>query len=199
MKKLGFCVVVIGWAASFVGCDKKSTAHQEDFTKTDSLMETYLVLQDSMLMAWNVMNKDENGKIKAMHELLHQLLSTSGYEQAQLISLEQRLEQLDRIRFTQKSMANPHVVEEYDFASNSLISELITVTESNPQFTEKTDLQKLIDQIKSADQRVAIYRAEYDKATTQFNAFLETYKDYLKEIDENANAQKRPLFQMAGN
>jgi hypothetical protein len=199
MRKLGIFVVVVGWVAGIAACGTKhETARTDDFTKIDSLTETYLSLQDTMLESWNIMLKDENLKIRSMHALLHHLLSTPGFDQSQLISLEQRLEQLDRIRFTQKSMCDPHVVEEYDFASNSLISEILTLAESDPGFANDSQLQDLTDEIKSADQRVNIYREEYDSATRQFNTFLEEYKDYLKDIDETATAQKRPLFEMAG-
>lgn len=198
MKYRGISVLVIGWIAVLVGCSgTKSGERTEAFTKIDSLTETYLSLQDSMLQSWNVMVKDENEKIHAMHELIHLLLPSRYHDKDELVSLEQRLEQLDRIRFTQKSMSDPHVVEEYDFASNSLISELLSLTESNPQFSQNTELQTLVDRIRTADQRVDIYRSAYDEATTTFNNFLEENKSYLKEIDQNGTEQKRPLFQMA--
>ena len=152
-----------------------------------------------MLQSWNVMVNDENEKIRSMHELLHTLLSLQHYDKDQLISLEKRLEELKRIRFTQKTMSDPHSVEEYDFASNSLISEIISMTESDLQFSTSNELQTLVDQIRTADQRVNTYRSDYDMATTQFNRFLEKYQNDLKEIDQNSSPQKRPLFQMAGN
>ena len=200
MKHLGIYIVVTCCIAGLVACGgKNSNGKGGDFTKIDSLTETYLTLQDSMLQTWNVMVNDENEKIRSMHELLHTLLSLQHYDKDQLISLEKRLEQLERIRFTQKTMSNPHVVEEYDFASNSLISEIISMTESDPQFSTSNELQTLVDRIRIADQRVNIYRSDYDAATADFNRFLEKYKDYLKEIDQNSSPQKRPLFQMAGN
>jgi hypothetical protein len=198
MKHLGIRIVLICCAAGWVACGGRNTHEKKgDFTKIDSLTETYLTLQDSMLQTWNVMVNDENEKIRSMHELLHALLPSRKDDKDQLVSLEQRLDQLERIRFTQKTMSSPHIVEEYDFASNSLISELLSLTEADPKFSENTELQTLVDRIRIADQRVNIYRSDYDVATTDFNRFLEKYRDYLKEIDQNSNPQKRPLFQMA--
>ncbi len=198
MKHLGIRIVMIGWAVAVAACGGKNvTAKRGDFTRVDSLTETYLMLQDSMLQSWNVMAKDENEKIRAMHELLHSLLASQQDNKDQLVSLEQRLDQLERIRFTQKSMSNPHVVEEYDFSANSLISELISLAESDASFSESTKLQNIVDRIRTSDQRVNIYRAEYDVAADNFNLFLEKNKDQLKEIDQNGSPQKRPLFQMA--
>ncbi len=199
MKRIGIRVVMICWAAGWTACGEKNTTavSNRDFTKIDSLTETYLMLQDSMLQSWNIMAKDENEKIRAMHSLLHTLLASQRNDKDLLVSLEQRLNQLERIRFTQKSMANPHVVEEYDFSSNSLISEIISLAESDPGFSKNTALQNMVDRIRIADQRVNLYRSDYDAATAEFNLFLEKNKDDLKEIDENATPQKRPLFQMA--
>jgi len=199
MKHPGIYIVVT-CCIGLVACGgKNSNGKGGDFTKIDSLTETYLALQDTMLQSWNVMVNDENDKIRSMHQLLHALLPFQHYDKDQLISLEKRLEQLGRIRFTQKTMSNPHVVEEYDFASNSLISEIISMTESEPQFSTNHELQALVDRIRIADQRVNIYRSDYDASTANFNQFLEKYQDYLKEIDQNGSPQKRPLFQMAGN
>ena len=198
MKLTGIRFVMAFWAIGLVACGgKKATGKRGDFTKIDSLTENYLTLQDSMLQAWNVMVKDENEKIRAMHDLLHTLLASPHDDKDRLVSLEQRLNQLERIRFTQKSMSNPHVVEEYDFSSNSLISELISFAESDPTFSENTPLQKMVDRIRIADQRVNIYRSDYDAAAADFNLFLEKNKAYLKEIDQSDSPQKKPLFQMA--
>ena len=175
----------------------KTSGEKTAFTKIDSLTETYLTLQDSMLQSWNVMMKDENEKIIAIHELLHAMIGDESFDKSQIITMEQRLIQLERIRFTQKTMANPHLVDEYDFASSSLITEILSLTESNPTFTSSKGLQNLVDKIRNSDQRVMAYRADYDSITGVFNAFLDSNKDYLKEIDENSVHEKRPLFQMA--
>ena len=57
-------------------CGKKGEMHQTTFTRADSLTDLYLSLQDSMLQSWNIMINDDNQKIKAMHNLLHELMIT---------------------------------------------------------------------------------------------------------------------------
>jgi hypothetical protein len=96
-------------------------------------------------------------------------------------------------------MANPDVVEEYDFASNSLVSELISLAESRTEFTYNTTLQKLADDIRSADQRVDSYREEYDIITLHYNRFLDQHNKFLKEIDPNQTFEKKPIFQMVSD
>jgi hypothetical protein len=166
------------------------------FTKADSLTETYLELKDSMLETWNTMITDDNQKIKAMQYLLHELKVSNPGSRDELKQYEDRLDRLVHSRYTQKSMGNTDVVEEYDFASNSLVSELISLSESQTQFAYNTTLQKLVENIRTADQRVDNYREEYDRIASQFNQFIEVNKKWLKEIDNDSFMEKKPLFQM---
>jgi hypothetical protein len=188
--------LLIAW--SVISCSQKK-AHESKttFTKTDSLMESYLNLQDTMLRAWNMMINDDNQKIKAMHNLLHELQIGGNFGAEQLNSLEYRLQQLKRIRYTHKTMENEDVVEEYDFASNSLVSELISLAEAHPAFSYNQILQNLVEEIRAADQRVALYRAEYDSAAWTYNQFLERYNEHLSDVEDHGKLEKKPLFKMA--
>lgn len=191
-----FICCAAGWAS----CNNRTSAlERNNYTHIDSLTDTYLNLQDSLLIAWNVMAKDENEKLRSIHEVLQAMSSSDLFNKNLVASLEQRLEQVKRIRFNQKTIANPHVVEEYDFASNSLISEIVSLAESNLTFIQKKELQSLIDAIKEADQRVNYFRSDYDFIAQKFNLFLDNYQNHLKEIDQNAINGKRPLFQMASD
>jgi len=185
-----------GWAA----CTKHTTMREgKAYTQLDSLTDTYLNLQDSLLITWNVMARDENEKLHAIQELLQSMGISGFFSKTDVEALEQRLGQVERIRFNQKTMSNPHVVEEYDFASNSLISEIVSMAESNPAFIQKKEFQSRIDYIKVADQRVEYYRADYDYIAQKFNLFLDKYQTQLKEIDQSGLNEKRPLFQMASD
>jgi hypothetical protein len=185
------------FTAIMIGCGEKKASNQDTtFTKIDSLTDYYLAIQDSMLQSWNMMTHDDNEKILAMHNLVHELMISNFTDKDILSSYEERLEQLKHLRYTQKSMANSDVVEEYDFASNSLVSELISLAESRTEFTYNTTLQKLADDIRSADQRVDAYREEYDIFAFHYNMFLEQNRNFLKEIDPNQSFEKKPVFQM---
>jgi hypothetical protein len=181
----------------WVNCSEKTNEdHNTVFTKADSLTDCYLAYQDSMLQSWNIMINDDNQKIRAMHNLLHELLVTSTDKQEQLRRYEEQLDQLVRLRYTQQSMGNSDVVEEYDFASATLVTELISLAESKSEFTYNTTLQKLVDDIRIADQRVANYREEYDIIVMKYNQFLERNTPYLTEISNHDTIQKRHLFRM---
>lgn len=189
---ISFSISIALW---LVSCGKQeSDVAKVHFTHVDSLTETYLILQDSLLHTWNVLMKDENEKLKNMQRLLDHMLSNEVYDQDQIQSLKQRLEQLERIRFSQKTMVNPHLVEEYDFASNSLIAEIISLAEADPRFDVNPKLRQWSESIKLADQRVDIYREEYDLVVNRFNQFVTQHQSDLKKIDKNWEGEKKPTF-----
>ncbi|MBL7858796.1 MAG: hypothetical protein JNM57_13995 [Cyclobacteriaceae bacterium] len=187
------------FVAALCSCgNKENQSQQTIWTKADSLTETYLSLHDSLHQAWNVMMHDENMKLKAMHSLLHEVSLTSPGEQETLHNLEERLEQLAHIRYTQEDLANAEVVEEYDFASNVLVSELTALAESRKEFEYNTTMQKLVNTILHADQRVSNYRQHYDETAIRFNAFIDKNSNLLKEIDQQ-ELTKKPLFHMSAD
>jgi hypothetical protein len=200
VQRYGCKISIVCFMIALAACgEKKRVGEQTSFTKIDSLTENYLSLQDSLLQTWNAIVKDENRKINSMHEILRAFLTSRRYDKSRLIALEQRLDQLERIRFTQKTIANPHIIEEYDFESNSLMFEIISMAESDAAFQGNKLLQQWVDNIKIADQRIAIYRSDYDSVATAFNSFLDKYEPYLSELDQNLSKEKRPLFQTAEN
>ena len=188
---------VSGAMISLIACHSKKEGDQTSFTRIDSLTDMYLVLQDSMHDTWNMMIKDDNQKIKSMKALLHEVQIGGQYSPGELKSFEQRVDQLWRIRYTPKTMWNTDVIEEYDFASQSLVTELITLAESYTAFSYNTTLQKIVEEIRAADLRVENYRVEYDAIAMKYNEFIEKNQEMLKELSDNGTLDKKPLFQVA--
>jgi hypothetical protein len=186
-------------AAVFFSCTEKPDSHRAHFTKADSLTDTYLALQDSVLQTWNLMINDDNQKIEAMHNLIHELRVGGGVDRESLSQYEDRLSRLKRLRYTQKSMANPDVITEYDFASNTMVSELIALAEAQRQFGYNTTLQKLVDNIRTADLRVSQYRESYDVVTVRYNEFVNENRKFLKDMDSDSMIEEKPLFQMVSD
>ena len=178
-------------------CDHRPKSDSIKFTRIDSLTDQYLDLKDRMLETWNAMINDDNQKLEAMSNLLHELMVSNPQDRDVLKTFEERLIQLRNSRYTQKTMANTHVVEEYDFASTALVNELISLAESQRQFSYNTTLQKLVETIRSSEQRVQNYRLEYDATAEEYNAFIDKHRNVLKEMDEESFLEKKPLFQMA--
>ena len=195
-KNLFVLLIVAGiMPAGFMQCGNKSEAPEETgWTHTDSLTEVFLMLQDSLHDTWSMMLSDDNDKIKAMKGLIHEMKIGTQYSPEKLEVFEQRIDQLIKIRYTLKTMHNTDVVEEYDFASNSLVTELVAMAESLSSFSYNTTIQKLVEQIRSSDLRVDNYRADYDSVAVAYNRFLEQNAAYIKEITDNDTTMKKPLF-----
>src|SRR5690349_19414203 len=190
-------ICITGVLLVSLACDSNKKTDPTSFTRIDSLTDIYLSLQDSLLDTWNVMINDDNHKIKAMKGLLHEIQIGGQFVPGELQAYENRVDQLCRIRYTSKTMWNADVVEEYDFASSSLVTELITLAESYTAFSYNTTLQKLVEEIRAADLRVENYRADYDSIALQYNKFIEENQELLKEISDNGTLDKKPLFQVA--
>jgi hypothetical protein len=169
------------------------------FTKEDSLTDRYLILQDSLLQAWNLLVNDDNQKLKDAHHLLHELSKGKQAEEQILAVLSHRLEQLQRIRFTQKTMANPDVIEEYDFASASLLTELLTLASTSPHYEQNPVLQSLVTDIRMAEERIGLLRENYDHAAHRYNGFLQHHRAIMKSIDENCTLERKAIFEMASH
>ena len=196
---MSWSVFIVGFLlclALLTGCKPKEKTAVHDFTKADSLTETYLALQDTMLQVWNSMIHDDNRKIKAMQHLLHELSVVGTANREELEHLEDRLDRLADMRYDQNSMSDPELIAEYDFASNALITELIALAESQKEFLYNPTLQKLVDSIRASDQRVISYREDYDVIASRFNRFIERNEKLLPQIDSE-EFRKKPLFQMA--
>ena len=182
----------------FSACDSKKPEESKiTFTRADSLTEIYLMLQDSLHDSWNLMITDDNRKIKCMKNLLHEVQIGGQFVPGELQSYEHRVDQLCRIRYTSKNMWNADIVEEYDFASSSLVTELIALAESYTAYSYNTTLQKLVEEIRDADLRVENYRAEYDAIAMRYNQFIDENHGLLKDIADKETLDKKPLFQVA--
>jgi hypothetical protein len=181
---------------SIVALQSCNTQKQSDqASSTYSVQDSLVAYQDSLLQSWNIMIGDDNQKINAMQILLRELKSTDADDREQLERFEQQLEQLSRLRYTQTSMSNADVIEEYDFASGTLVMELISLAESRVEYNKSLVLQKLVDDILLADDRVNNYREDYDDIVADYNYFLDKNKPYLKEINADS-LRRRSLFQM---
>lgn len=179
-----------------LSCQKKQKAVETStsFTKTDSVTERYLDLKDEMLESWNRMVSNDNQRIKAMQNLVHELKVSTPALREDLALYDEKLQQLKEMRYSQQSIANGNIVEEYDFASNTLVIELVSLAESQPEFDYNTTLQKIIQKIRTADQRVVSYREQYDSIAGRHNRFIDEHRSWLREIDSDSFIKKLPLF-----
>ena len=193
--RLGTILSILILLGGLLACSSNTNrAERTLFTKADSVTDTYLMLQDTLYNAWSLLIKDENQKISNLNSLVEHLMNGNHFEKVTLSSLNDRIDQLCKIKISQKSLANPYVVEEYDLACSSIITEVLSLAEAKPELLTDKYVQNLVDNIKNADQRVSTYRSNYDSVAELFNTFIESNRSLLEEIDRKFNLEKRPQF-----
>ena len=178
-------------------CAKRGDIYYTSFTKADSVTDTYLSLQDSVLRSWNMMIHDDNQKIKTLRNLLHELQVTTSGDTLNVYT--EKLDNLKELRYDEKTMWDRGVIEQYDQVSRQLMNDLVSIAEARSEFNYNTTLQKLVQEIRVADQRIDLFKSEYDVITAKFNAYLQANKDYLIEIVQKDSLALRPLFQSSSD
>lgn len=181
--------------ASCSGSREEST--QTTFTSADSLTDRLLQLQDSALFAWNVMVSDDTRKFRTIHDLLHRLMSKGYHDQEALIALEQRLNAVSSFSLTQESIDDPTLIEEYDFATSALVTELTTLAKSHESFDDDPYLREKVQEIILIDQQVEANRRRYDAIVQEYNQFLEKHHDAVKNLELGMPLKEKPLFEIA--
>lgn len=190
-------IIILGAGAWSCSHNPPQAKNKTNFTKIDSLTDRYLLLQDSLFQSWNMMMMDENKKIKAMHNVVHELMYSGQEDKSELVELEHRLNDLSNLFLKPEHLSSPDLLEEYDFAINSLVTEVISTSESHSTFSYNQTLQKLVEEIKMRDQRVEANRASYDRIATEFNEFVSRNKSLASEISHDTTAVQKPLFSIA--
>ena len=196
-SKAYIVVIILGAGAWSCSHNPPQAKNKTSFTKIDSLTDRYLLLQDSLFQSWNMMMMDENKKIKAMHNVVHELMYSGQEDKSELVELEHRLNDLSTLYLKPEHLSSPDLLEEYDFAMNSLVTEVISTTESHSTFSYNQTLQKLVEEIKIRDQRVNTNRDNYDRIATEFNEFVSRNKSLASEISNDTSLIQKPLFSIA--
>lgn len=195
--KLLCLAVVVGFTS---GCSKlketTGTVAKTNFTKIDSLRSTYLALNDSIVMAWNIMINDDNEKIDNLKRLLEELVYAGGMDTARIADLKLQLGKLKGARYDEYTMTNSDLIDEYDFATNNLVNEVVTFAKSHTSFDRYPLMGQLIREIRNAESRILHHRIYYDLFAKDYNKFLEDHKESLTEIESDVEHQRKPLFEL---
>ncbi|MCZ8328858.1 MAG: hypothetical protein O9302_12405 [Cyclobacteriaceae bacterium] len=182
----------------WLGCQPKNTPIVVTvFSRQDSVMQQYLDLQDSLVIAWNNMVHDDNMKIKNLRYILHEL--TTGKQVNTMVeqSFTARLNQLLNIRFTEKTFSNADIVFEYDKQEEKLIEEITSMAYSSRFYNQNRMLQNLCNTVLGAEKNKNELRSQYNTIAKQFNQFVEIQKDLILHADPSASIKPKSLFTLA--
>jgi len=185
---------MVAFVAFATSCSSSTTVHERThFSRTDSLTDIYLVFQDTLLQSWNRVIRFEMDRQAALSMMIDRLQHATIIDNAQTEAYYANLNQIERIRFTQKSMTDPHVIEEYDKAYEELLRQITSVPGASAQ------LEATVEQIESFDLFNAHYRQYYDSVAIEFNTFIKVNWSDLKELDSGVPLEQKPLFWTVNN
>lgn len=184
LSLIGLAIVAIFACA----CGSSNTVHEHTrFSRADSLTDAYLVLSDSVLQSWNRIVGNEMDKYRTLEELIADL------DNAQLLtaelkeSFEVRIDQLEKIRFTQQSIDDQQIVEDYDLAFQSIVDDIAALAKS-PGAPDANAMFKYLRE------NSVVNRQQYDRLARTFNEFLQKNKEALKDIETGQELDEKPLF-----
>jgi hypothetical protein len=185
MKNLSLFGIAALAAAAFA-CGSSSSINEHSsttFSKADSLTDAYLVLSDSVLQSWNRVVSNEVDKSRTLQDIIHDLDNASMLTDELRESFQVRMEQLEKIRFTQQSIADPQIVEDYDIAFKSIVDDLskLAKTDENQAFLR-------------LEKNSFLNRISYDSLARSFNDFVQKNGQMLKDVNTNNELVAKPLF-----
>lgn len=165
-------------------CSTSNSIHEHTrFSKADSLTDAYLVLSDSLLQSWNRIVGNEIDKTRALQEIIQDLDNASLLTDELRESFQVRMDQLEKIRFTQESIEDPQIVEDYDLAFQSIVDDLSRLTKSNDNSL-----------FKYFEEHSLVNRLSYDSLARSFNDFIQKNHSMLKDVDSSSELDAKPVF-----
>ena len=154
------------------------------------------VLRDSVDLKWRNMTESDDQKIGVTRLLLRELQGQPGTDAAQVQALERANSRLKARRYDQQTMASSERIDQYDAAQDSLLKALYPV--AAPSGNAPTEnARNFVEGIQQLDAGVVTFRVTYDRATKQYNAYLELHQAELQALGgKYAEAKPLPLFEL---
>lgn len=205
-KKIVFgWMMAIGVVITLNSCDTKPKIEEKPATPVSVLSADSLKIQadavnDSLDLAWKKMERNDSTILADMKRLLQEVSYTPKHDIIKLKQLEQKLATLQTKLYTKESMADSRAIDNYDSASDSLVSDLAVFASSTPQIEKYTLIKELLNEISVANsaQTVATNRAHYDNWAKEYNKIVIENADGLKKLGEPyASMKVKPLFAIA--
>lgn len=187
MKNLSL-IGLVAMAALACSCSTSNSIHEHTrFSRADSLTDAYLVLSDSVLQSWNRIVSNEMDKSRTLQELINDLDNAQLLNEELRESFDVRIDQLEKIRFTQETIEDPQTVQDYDLALQSIIDDIAKLAKS-PGVPDANAMFKYL--MESS----LINRELYDSLARSFNEFVQKNKGTLKDLETEKELGEKPLF-----
>ncbi len=176
-----------------ISCNKRVSDDTQSGIGEDSLAIKMEVLQDSLQKAWDDMINDDDEKLGYMRRLLSEL-SYADFKPSKIEELNNMVDELKILRYDQKTMADSHLIDQYDSATSVVTRRILDFGYEFIENRESDLVQELMNEISQKNNYVLIYRVHYDSFAEEINLLIDTYGDKLKE--RNIEVEKKPLFKL---
>jgi hypothetical protein len=174
--------------AIFSCSEKSGSGANESNTTVVNKMNEVLNKTDS---SWRVMMQSEERKIENLGILIKELGLIDGSSPKHLEQIRLQLEELKQNQYDRISMANSHLIDQYDSLTNNLLSEIRKEINQNKETIKYQVVNQLINEIQAADDSVLFLRKAYDEQIDEYKNFLEKHKDELKKLIPNLDSLKK--------
>ncbi|MCK5371822.1 MAG: hypothetical protein KAQ62_24840 [Cyclobacteriaceae bacterium] len=176
-------------------CDGgKNTSKSSE--RRDSLLSTYLALEDSIQKEWSIMIADDDDKHVLMKRLLLEVSYTNNYDKVRFRDLNDQVDQLKAMRYDQKSMSNSALIDSYDSATFDLSDQIFVFARNHPRYDDFPLMSELIDDINGKNNYILMHRIHYDNRVKELNSFKEKNQKKLMATDPEIETEHMPLFEL---
>lgn len=197
-KTLRIVIIALLCAASYTACQRASEEKKEGAQQLseDSLNLSYQTLNDSLALRWEILAREEDQKLANMRRLLEEVSNFPVYNKARLDTLQRQLGQVYEMRIEPETLTSEKI-DRYDSASSAIRNNIIDYVSQHPDVEKYPLATGLVDSLSSADQRILLHRVKYDNYARDYNQFLESNPEYVRNIDTTDLHRKRTLFQLS--
>lgn len=191
-----YFILALGLLAVYLlSCESRKTSVNGE--GVDSLMFKYQALIDSVDANWDIMIADDDDKHELMKRLLLEVSYTNNYDKARFQELTSLVDQLQTMRYDQRSMSESDLIDLYDSATWDLTDQIIRFAREHPRYADYPLMEELIDDINAMNNYVLMHRIHYDAWVKELNAFKERNAEKLIKEDPSIEKNAMPIFELS--
>jgi hypothetical protein len=165
-----------------------------DPASTAAVKTQFDVLRDSVDIKWRNMTESDDQKIGVTKLLLRELQAQAGADKTQLQGLERANARLKTRRYTQETMANSDLIDQYDTAQDSLFRALLPVAAPNGNAPTE-NARNFVEGLQQLDAGVVGFRVQYDRAAQDYNNYVKLHQAEIQSLGgKYALVKPLPLF-----
>jgi hypothetical protein len=198
MKRISILILLS--VLFFSGCKQTKDSNKISNAKIDSTIQKLRVVEDSITQSWNFMSKNEEEMFFNINRLLQEIEYIPGYDKVVVDSLKKAAQKAKDTRYTQVTMANSSLIDQYDELTNNVVSNVLRFANEVRGIEKHQVAVQLMDEIPQQFQKIYLNRVHYDFHIKDYNNILNKNKKKLEKRDPVfREAKPKPMFQLGSS